>query len=345
MKRALTLVCIVLVPTVALSACGEKSESVGVAAPKPLTLMLDWFPNADHVGIYQGLAEGDFRAAGIDLHVQVPPNASTPLQLLAAGKADVAISYEPDVMIARDAGDPLVSIAAIIQTPLTAIVSVGSKKITTVAGLRGKRIGYAGIPYQTAYLDTILANANIPTASVKVTNIGENLVPDMVSGKVDATIGAYWNYEALQLAQLHKHPNVIHMETVGVPTYNELVIVATRKTLMTRPDELRAFVQALARGYASVRNNPTAAVANLVRMNPGLDPKLQLASVMATLPDYFPSDANQPWGWQNQTDWNTFGSWMLSNHLVTHPAAVASASTNELLAGQGEPGSQAGSGE
>src|ERR1700739_3578607 len=103
MTKALTLACVALISALGLCARGERSETVGVSSAKPLTLMLDWFPNADHVGIYQGLAEGDFRAAGIDLHVQVPPSASTPLQLLAAGQADLAISYEPDVMIARDA--------------------------------------------------------------------------------------------------------------------------------------------------------------------------------------------------------------------------------------------------
>ena len=231
--------------------------------------MLDWFPNADHVGIYQALAEGDFTKADLDVHIEVPSDPSDPLKLLAAGKVDAAISYEPEVLLARNQGLPLVSVAAIVQEPLTSIVSIGSKHITNPSQLRGKRVGDAGIPYQHAYLQTILARAGVPPSSVKEINVGDNLVPAMLSGRVDATLGAYWNYEAIQLAQLHKHPNVIHMQDVGVPDYDELVVVVRKNTIVNHPDVVRRFVQALARGYESVRRNPQAGVANLVHASPG----------------------------------------------------------------------------
>jgi putative hydroxymethylpyrimidine transport system substrate-binding protein len=300
-----------------------------------LTLMLDWFPNADHVGIYQALANGDFTKAGLDVHVQVPSDPAAPLKLLAAGKVDAAISYEPEVLLARNQGLPLVSVAAIVQEPLTSIVSLGSKHITSPAQLHGKRVGDAGIPYQHAYLQTILARAGVPASSVQEINVGDNLVPAMLSGRVDATLGAFWNYEAIQLAQLHKRPNVIHMQDVGVPTYDELVVVVRKNTIVNHPDVVRRFVQALARGYESVRSNPQAAVANLVHASPGLDPKLQLASVRATLPAFFPSNPSDPWGWQAPAQWNAYGQWMLKQHLISEPNAVLDASTNELLAGQG----------
>jgi putative hydroxymethylpyrimidine transport system substrate-binding protein len=196
-------------------------------------------------------------------------------------------------------------------------------------------VGDAGIPYQHAYLTTILDHAGVPASSVKEINVGANLLPAMLSRRVDATLGAYWNYEALQLAQIGKHPNVIRMNQVGVPNYDELVLAVRQKTLTSHQDEIRRFVQALARGYQSVRSNPEAAVANLVKQNPGLDPKLQLASVKATLPSFFPARATNPWGWQSQAEWNAYGEWMLRNHLISNPNAVANASTNEALAGQG----------
>ena len=334
MKRLTVLLALLCLP---LAACGEKKETItpARASAQSLTLMLDWLPNADHVGIYQALAEGDFARAGIDLHVQVPANPASPLELLAAGKVDAAISYEPELLLARNQNQPLVSVAAIVQEPLTSIVSLGSKHITTAAKLRGKRVGDAGIAYQHAYLKTVLARAGVPASSVKETNVGANLVPAMLSGQVDATLGAYWNYEAIQLAQLHKHPNVIRVDQAGVPTYDELVLVVREKTLVAEPGLIRRLVQAMARGYASTRADPTAAVANLVRANPGLSTKLQTASVRATLPAFFPSSSSEPWGWQDPTRWNMFGQWMLSNHLITNPAAVADASTNEELAGQG----------
>jgi putative hydroxymethylpyrimidine transport system substrate-binding protein len=320
-----------------VAGCGEKKESAAGSpgGAQQLTLMLDWFPNADHVGIYQALAEGDFTKADLDVHVEIPSDPADPLKLLAAGKVDAAISYEPEVLLARNQGLPLVSVAAIVQEPLTSIVSVGSKHIKTAAQLRGKRVGTAGIPYQHAYLQTILAHAGVPASSVKEINVGANLVPAMLSGRVDATLGAYWNYEAIQLAQLHKHPNVIHMQDVGVPTYDELVVVVRKNTIVNHPDVVRRFVQALARGYESAQRDPQAAVDNLVHASPGLDPKLQLASVRATLPAFFPSDPSHPWGWQDPNQWNAYGQWMLSNHLISVPNAVLDASTNELLAGQG----------
>ena len=320
-----------------LAACGEKKEAITPAgsAGQSLTLMLDWFPNADHVGIYQALTDGDFAKAGLDVHVQVPSNPASPLQLLAAGRVDAAISYEPEVLLARNQNLPVVSVAAIVQQPLTSIISIGKKRLRSVAGLRGKTVGDAGIPYQHAYLETILSRNGIPPGSVREVNVGDNLVPAMLSGRVDATLGGYWNYEAVQLGQMGRHPTVIRMDQVGVPSYNELVVAVREDTLAHHPDEIRRFVQALARGYESVRADPSTAVNNLVRMNPGLSTRLQLASVRATLPAFFPQDSSKPWGWQDPVQWNAYGQWMLNHHLIASPEAVADASTNEVLAGQG----------
>ncbi len=334
MKR-LSLLAALAALTFALAACGEKHDQLGPGKSQPLTVMLDWFPNADHVGLYQAIADGDFTRAGLNVHVEVPSNPASPLQLLAAGKVDIAISYEPEVLLARNQGLPLVSIGAIVQKPLTSIVSVGARHIRSVSQLKGKTVGDAGIPYQHAYLDTILSNAGVPLRSVHEVNVGSNLVPAMVSGRVDATLGAYWNYEAIQLAELHKHPNVIRVDHVGVPTYDELVLVVRRSELANSSDQLRQFVQALARGYQATRRDPQAAVANLVRMNPGLQQKFQLASVRATLPAFFPANSSRPWGWQDQVQWTAYGQWMLSHHLISNTNAIVAASTNEVLAGQG----------
>jgi putative hydroxymethylpyrimidine transport system substrate-binding protein len=327
----------VLLAALALAACGAKKDSVAPAAAQtqPLNLMLDWLPNADHVGIYQALANGDFTQAGLAVHVRVPTDPATPLQLLAAGKVDAAISYEPQLMLARDAGEPLVAIAAIVQRPLTSIISLRSKHITAPQDLRGKKIGDAGIPYQQAYLKTILAQANVPAGSVKDINVGANLVPAMVSGRVDATLGAYWNYEAIQLRQAGKTPDVIRVDDAGVPTYDELVVVVRENEIANQNNELRRFVQALGRGYQATRADPASAVDALVRANPTLSRKLQLASVNATLSSFFPAKASLPWGWQDQGQWTAFGRWMLREHLIKSAQTITNASTNELLAGQG----------
>jgi putative hydroxymethylpyrimidine transport system substrate-binding protein len=320
-----------------LAACGEKQESVTSAkgSTQSVSLMLDWFPNADHVGIYQAIAEGYFAQAGLNVHVEVPSNVADPLQLVAAGRVDAAITYEPEVFLARNQNEPVVSVAALVQEPLTSIISIGKKPIRSPAQLAGKTVGDAGISYQHAYLETILAHAGVAPSSVKEIDVGSNLVPALVSGRVNAILGGYWNYEAIELQQMHKHPVVIRMNRVGVPTYDELVLATSEQMLENHPDVIRRLVQAIGRGYESVRSDPSAAVANLVHANPTLNQRLQLASVKATLPAYFPSDPSDPWGFQDQTQWNAYGQWMMSNHLISNPAAVANASTNEELAGQG----------
>ena len=325
-----------LLCTMALAACGEKSEPVTASAAhtQTLSLMLDWFPNADHVGLYQAIAEGDFARVGLHVDVHTPSDPALPLKLVAAGKVDMAISYEPELYLARNQNLPLVSIAAIVQRPLTSIISVGKKRITSIAQLRGKTIGDAGIAYQHAYLDTILSHAGVPVSSVKEVNVGDNLVGAMLSKRVDATLGGFWNYEAVQLAQMHKRTTVIHVDTVGVPNYDELVLVAKRATLVKKADEIRRFVQALGRGYEAVRANPQAGVSSLLKANPGLDSSFQLQAVTATLPAFF-APGGHPWGWQDQTQWNAYGQWMLNQHLSSNPAALSDASSNDFLAGVG----------
>jgi putative hydroxymethylpyrimidine transport system substrate-binding protein len=339
MKRTRPLTVIaVLAAALALAACGQVKPTYKPArgSAQSLSLMLDWLPNADHSGLYEALAKGYFRQADLDVHIEVPSNPAEPLQLLAAGKIDAAISYEPNVMLARNSGVPLVSVAAIVQRPLTSIISVGSQHITTPARLRGKTIGTAGIAYQNAYLRTILAHAQVPRSSVHVLNVGFDLVPAMLSGHVNATLGGYWNYEAIELRQDGKRPNVIPVNEAGVPTYDELVLVVRKATIVNDSNLIRRLVQALGRGYQAVRADPVGAVHQLIAANPTLanSYRLELASVRATLPDYFPSDGH-PWGWQSASQWNAFGEWMLHNRLISNPLAVEDASTNELLAGQG----------
>lgn len=334
MKRRLLAFVAAVVAVAGLTACGEKQDRIAPGAAVPLTLMLDYFPNADHVGIYQALADGGFAHAGLDVHIETPSDASAPLKDLLDGRADIAISYEPQLLLARNEGEPLASFGAIVQQPLTSIVSIGSQHITKVADLRGKTVGYAGLPYQRAFLDTVLAHAHVPVSSVKLVDVGENLVPAMLSGQVAATIGAYWNYEAIELKEKGKHPNVIRINDAGVPSYDELVFVATKATLANRSNIIRDFVQAVGRGYQSVRSDPKAAVDNLVHLNPGLNRRFELASVEATLPDFFPPGVNSSWGYQDQTQWDDFGEWMLRHHLISNVNAIANASTNEYLAGQ-----------
>jgi putative hydroxymethylpyrimidine transport system substrate-binding protein len=214
-----------------LAACGEKSEPTGSPARERVTLMLDFFPNADHAGIYEAQESGEFARAGLDVKIEVPGDPSAPLKLLEAGKTDLAISYEPEVFLARDKGADLVSIAALVSEPLTSIMAVGKTRLRSPADLEGHTVGTAGIPYQSAYLDTILRKAGADPSRGREVNVGFGLVPAMLSKKVYATLGGFWNYEGVQLERKKRHPKIIRVDQAGVPTYDELVFVANRGKL------------------------------------------------------------------------------------------------------------------
>jgi putative hydroxymethylpyrimidine transport system substrate-binding protein len=318
------------------SACGAKQDVISPASTKPFTVMLDWFPNADHAALYTAIARGYFRAGGLDVHPVVPAETAEPLKLLAAGKVDMAISYEPQLLLARDQGLRLVSVAALVQRPLTSIIALPGAHVSTVADLAGKTVGTAGIPYQSAELQTALQDAGVNPSSVREVNVGFNLVPAMLSGKVAATLGGFWNYEGIQLELLHKHPLTIPVNRAGVPPYDELIMVVREDEAHTRGQDLRAFLQALMRGEDAVRADPRAAAALLVKANPSLEPKLQQASIERTLPAAVPADPSAPFGWQEPSAWASFGSWMLSRGLLQHdPNAGLPPFTNEFLPGQG----------
>ncbi len=320
----------------ALGACGSKQDALSAPATKPFSVMLDFFPNADHAPLYAAIANGEFRKVGLDVKPQAPAETAEPLKLLAAGKVDMAISYEPELMLARDEGLKLVSIGALVQRPLTSIIALPGKHVASVAALAGKTVGTAGIAYQAAELRTALAHAGVPAGSVREVNVGFDLVPAMLSGKVDATLGGFWNYEAIQLSMLHKHPVVIPVDRAGVPVYDELVLVVREGEARTRGQDLRAFLQALTQGQHAVRANPTAAAALLVKANPSLEAKLQLASIQQTLPATQPAKASDPYGWQQPSEWATFGNWMFSHGLLKHnPNEALPPFTNEFLPGQG----------
>jgi putative hydroxymethylpyrimidine transport system substrate-binding protein len=337
----LTLVGLLLAVLAApLAGCGEKPEpSAGSPLPahrQPLRVMLDYLPNADHAGLYAAQAQDDYARAGLDVTLTPPPDPAAPLRLLEAGRADLAISYEPELLLARDKGaTDLVAVAALVQKPLTSLMSIGRHAIRDPRQLTGRRVGTAGIPYQSAYLRTILQRAGVDPGSVKETNVGFNLVPAMLSGKVDATLGAYWNYEAIDLQRRGKAPVALRMDQLGVPSYAELVIVARKQELdQDGASRVRRFLQATAHGYARLKDHPEEGVNALARADRGLDRGLQEASIKATRAVFFPSDKHKPWGWQDRAAWDRYALWMKQHGLLKGPPNGGAALTTEFLAGQ-----------
>jgi putative hydroxymethylpyrimidine transport system substrate-binding protein len=316
-----------------VSGCGTKKEQTSPSGLVPFELMLDYFPNADHAAIYAAQSQGYFKQAGLDVKIRAPNDPSVPIKDVAAGRVDLAISYEPELLRARDDGLGVISVGALVQKPLTSIISLDKPAITRPSQLAGQTVGTAGIDYQSAYLKTILNHANVDPSSVKERNVGFNLVPALVTHKVNAILGGFWNYEAVQLGLAKKHPHVLRLEQVGVPTYNELVFVASTNGLEQHGQDIRRFMGAVSRGVRFLEHDQNAAVDALLKSNPDLDPRLQHASVKVTLPAMQPP-AGKPFGWQDPAQWAAFAAWMHQNGILKGSSS-AGAFTNQELPGQG----------
>jgi putative hydroxymethylpyrimidine transport system substrate-binding protein len=314
--------------------CGEKEDVLEPGEPRDLTLMLDYFPNADHAGIYAAEAGGDFREAGLDVTIRQPPDPAAPIKQVAAGRVDLAVSYEPEVLRARDQGLRVVSVGALVRKPLTSIMSLPKARIRNVRDLEGKTVGTAGIDYQSAYLRTILIDAGVDPSTVEERNVGFSLTPALLTGRVDATLGAFWNYEGTELRLKGRKPRIVRMEQAGVPTYDELVLVANESALERDGGRLRAFLSALARGTRQLARDPDRGIEALLDANPDLDPKLQRAVVRVTLPLFLP-ESGRSFGWQAPGEWQAFAAWMRENELLEEIPDAGGAFTNELLPGQG----------
>lgn len=322
-----------------LAGCGEKSEPSGAAPARtePFTVMLDYLPNPDHAGIYAAQAAGLYRNAGLDVKLQTPPDPSAPLKLLRAGRADVAISYPPELLLARDQGaENLISVAALVQKPLTSLIALPGSGVRSPEDLAGKKVGTAGIPYQSAYLKTILEEAGVDPSTVEEVNVGFNLTPAMISKRVAATLGSFWNVEGTDLQRRKRDPVILKMEDLGVPTYNELIFVARREALDSAgASRLRRFITATAAGHRLVREDPQVGVDALREADKGLESDFQKAAIEATLPVFFPEDEDDAWGWQEPVEWANYERWMRANQLLKRPPSEAPPLTNEFLPGEG----------
>jgi putative hydroxymethylpyrimidine transport system substrate-binding protein len=313
---------------VGLTACGEKSEDVTAGEQTPFSLTLDFYPNPDHAGIYMAEKLGYFADAGLDVSIQTPSDPSAPIKQVAAGETDLAISYEPEVVLAAEQGLDVVAVGALVDKPLTSMIWLKDSGIGGIAGLRGKTIATAGIPYQDAYLKTILARANLSPDDVKTVNVGFGLLPAILGGRADAMLGGFRNVEGVDLRMRGKAPVVTPVDRLGVPTYDELVLVAQRQRLEDDPEAIRFFLAALARGTAAAVKSPGATVDALRAANRELEPKLTRAEVDATLPLLARSQE------MSSSQWEGFIAWMRENELISSAPPPSQVISNDYVPGR-----------
>ncbi len=271
---------------IAVCAClaaGALVPRAGAAAEK-LTLLLDWFVNPDHAPIYVALEKGYFKEAGIDLEVVAPADPNDPPKLVAAGKADLAISYQPQLHIQVDEGLPLSRIATLVATPLNTLLVLDDGPIATLADLKGRTIGFSVGGFEDALLRAMLEPHGIRMEDVTLVNVNFSLSPSLLSGQVDAVIGAYRNFELNQMDLEGRPGRAFYVEEHGVPPYDELIVVA-------RPDRqgdplLRRFVDALERGVQFLVNHPEDSWRLFLRGRDELDDELNARAWRDTLPRF-----------------------------------------------------------
>lgn len=317
-----------------LAGCGEREETLSPGETARFDLLLDYFPNADHAPIYAARSAGHFRTVGLDVRIRAPSSPSAPINQVAAGRADLAISYAPEVMRARDRGLAVVAVGALVQRPLTSIIALPESGIRRPSDLEGKRVGTAGIDYQGAYLRTILAEAGLQPDDVRQRDVGFDLVPALLTRRVDAVLGGFWNYEGVELEQRRRRPTVIRVDDAGVPRYDELVLVANADALERDGAGIRAFVAGLARGQRDLDRDPDRALRALLSDNRDLEPRLQREVVRRTAPLFRPP-RGRPYGYQDPDEWRRFGEWMQDNRLIRPTTDPAQAFTNDFLPGRG----------
>ena len=316
-----------------LGACGEKEEEPGASESEQFDLALDFFVNPDHAGIYAALSNKRFSEAGLDVEPRVPSDPSAPIKLVAAGRVDLAISYEPEVLLARDQGQDVVAVAALVNEPLTSLISLRKAGITDPADLKNKTIATAGIPYQAAFLERILEDARVDPEDVDQIDVGLGLEPAVVSGRADAMLGGFRNIEGVSLAERGLKPRVVPVDRLGIPTYDELVLVANGSQVEEDPEAIRLFIAALEQGTEDAIADPRMATRAILEAGEGLDPDLTAAEIEATLPLLAPK-GNRPYGYMDSDEWDEFAGFLADVAFIEARPAPGEAFTNELLPGE-----------
>ena len=250
-------------------------------ANEKLTLVLDWYINPDHAPIMVAEQIGAFKAQGLDVKIVPPSDPALPPRLVAAGQADLAITYQPQVHFFADEGLPLVRVGTLINSPLNTVIAL-DKSIKTPADLKGKKVGYSVSGIEQATLATMAQHAHIDPQNIKLINVNFQLTSALLAGQVDAVIGGYRNIEALELKLQGKDPQVMNVEDFGVPAYDELVIVANRDEIHAA--KIKKFLVALQEGVAYLRAHPQETWQAFAAAHPELNTELNQQAWQQTAP-------------------------------------------------------------
>jgi putative hydroxymethylpyrimidine transport system substrate-binding protein len=259
-------------------------STLTAVASDRVTVLLDWFVNPDHAPLFVALEKGFFNRHGLTVEFITPSNPNDPPKLVAAKKFDMAVSYQPQHHFHVDRGLPLVRIATLVGTPLNALVVLADGDIRQVADLKGKTVGYSIGGFETVLLKVMLGRYGLSLNDIRLVNVNFSLSPSLLSGKTDAVIGAFRNFELNQMDIENRPGRAFYVEEHGIPSYDELILICHRDQLKNK--KYRAFVDALEQGVQYLINHPEESWRLFIRGRKDLDDELNRRAWQDTLPRF-----------------------------------------------------------
>jgi putative hydroxymethylpyrimidine transport system substrate-binding protein len=290
-----------------------------------IEITIDGYPNADYAGLFLAQERGYFEDAGLEVSIHTPIIPKRPVPYVLEEAVELGVSHEPEVVLARERGAPIVAVGALLPHPTTSIVWLENSGIRGVEDLEGKTIGTEGVPYQKRFLEVLLAKANLSLEDVKVLKVGYSLTSALKNGRVDAIIGGSWNVEGLQLQAEGPKPTVVPVADLGFPRYDELVLVARQDRLPKNGTKIRDFMKVWARGNRAATEDPEAAVELLSKENAVLSRQVIAEGVEVTLPLLSKTFRLDP------PQWRRFADWMHAEGISERPPPVSQLLTNAYI--------------
>jgi putative hydroxymethylpyrimidine transport system substrate-binding protein len=249
-----------------------------------ITLLLDWFINPDHGPVIIANEKGLFKEAGLEIKIIPPANPSDPPKLVAAGKADIAISYQPQLHMQVHEGLPLVRIGTLVATPLNCLLVLKDGPIKKLSDLKNKKIGYSISGMEQALLSAILKKANIKENEVEYINVNWSLSPALMSKQVDAVIGAYRNFELNQMEIEGVAGKCFYIEEEGVPPYDELIFIVNNQNI--NKEMLIKFLRSIEKATQYIINHPEESWKIFANSSKELDNELNKRAWFDTIPRF-----------------------------------------------------------